>query len=96
MVVTKKGAYDYLRAIITLMHIEIEFVGTVELQAAQYMECLETVQEWSRINDVECQITWHNSSLYIRMQHRDDYLLWIATAKMAYTFHHELVDVTVL
>ena len=78
------------------MHIEIEFVGTVAWQAEQYMECLETVQEWSRANAVECQMTWNNGSLIIRMPNRDDYLLWISTAKMAYTFHHELVDVTVL
>jgi hypothetical protein len=78
------------------MHIEIEFVGSVEMQAEQYMECLETIQEWSRDNEVECQMSWHNSRLLLRMPRRDDYLLWISTAKMAYIFYHDLVDITIL
>ena len=74
------------------MHIEIEFLGTVAWQAEQYMSCLDTVQDWSQNNGIECEITWINGRMLVRMPRRSDYLLWMATARMNYSFHNQVED----
>jgi hypothetical protein len=66
------------------MHIEIEFQGTVEAIAGQYIEVLDQVGKWLKSNEIASELGWFEGRMIIKLQDLDSYCLWLATVHLDY------------
>jgi hypothetical protein len=66
------------------MHIEIEFQGTVEEIAGQYIEVLDQVGKWLKSNEIASELGWFEGRMIIKLQDLDSYCLWLSTSRLAY------------
>jgi hypothetical protein len=67
------------------MHIEIEFHGTVEEIAGQYIEVLDQVGKWLKSNEIRSEIGWFEGKMIIKLEDLDSYCLWLSTSRLDYT-----------
>jgi len=67
------------------MHIDIIFTGSIDQISEIYMDTVETVNEWSRTNEVDVNMGWANDVLTITLPDRLDYGLWVSTYLGPYT-----------
>jgi hypothetical protein len=66
------------------MHIEILFEGDIESITGQYIEHLDLVGNWLKINQIDAEMTYIDNKLILILPLLDDYALWVTTWNLAY------------
>ena len=70
------------------MHIEIEFLGTVEQKAEQYISVLDQLENWQKINEIDVKMTYSDPVLTLILPDRESYSMWVMTWPDSYRIIH--------